>query len=149
MSWRSSNINTCMYASGNIGKPPRSWDHDNREPPPRRWTPMFQCLQGVMDIQSEKPFYVYVANLTAKVVNQPKVLIVAPASNAAICIIHARLHEANKLKDEGPTQTKCHKFYSDPTVGAVRYRLLERRDGQVLGHNERKESDKVSKTDWR
>lgn len=43
---------------------------------------------GVMDILSSKPFYVYMANLTAKPVNFPKFMTVASASNVPSCIIH-------------------------------------------------------------
>lgn len=53
----------------------------------------YQCsmaAQGLMDILSGNPFYFYIANLMAKLVSLPKIMIAATLSNVPLWIIHAR-----------------------------------------------------------
>lgn len=53
-----------------------------------------------MDILPEKRFYVYISDMTSKLVNFPNFIMVAYASSAPTCIIHARDDELHMLTDE-------------------------------------------------
>lgn len=52
--------------------------------------PMFQDRTRSNGYFAWKLFQVYIAKLTAKLAKLSEVMIVAPASNAPICIVHTR-----------------------------------------------------------
>lgn len=99
------------------------------------------------DLSPWKPFYVYIARLTANPVNLLRFMIVPSASNAQTCIVHARRDEPCIWRDEGSSPTNCDQFSSDPTVNAVHYKMPQRCDEQEKRHNSVKVSDKISNTD--
>lgn len=74
---------------------------------------------------------------------------VTHVSRAPTCIIPARDDEPQLLMGENPTPTKQKRSHSDQTLSAVRYNPPECHDGQVSPRNFVKQSDKITKTDWR
>lgn len=52
-------------------------------------------------------------------------------------------------KDEEPTQMKCQKFISNSTIYGVRWKPPELLENQGDRHNIVKETDELSKSDWR
>lgn len=46
-----------------------------------------------MDLQSGIPFYIYMANISAKARSLPKHMIVASATNALMYIVHGQIDE--------------------------------------------------------
>lgn len=105
-------------------------------------------LRGIMNNLPGKPFYVCIANLTAKPANIPKVMIVSSAWNAPIFITYTRDDELHILTDESLVPTQSHKVYSHPTINTLFYKLPERSEEQVDGQKAFKESDKISLMDW-
>lgn len=89
--------------------------------------------RNLMDILPRKQFQVYFVNVTAKPANLPDVMIVALASNAPICVIHATDDELHRSTDECSIPTKCHKFNSDPTINAVQYKYLNAMTCKLIG----------------
>lgn len=71
---------------------------------------------GLMDIFSRKLFYFYVANMTAKVANFSKFMIVAYASRAPACIVHNRDDKMSMFVDAGPFLTQCDRRSTVPTL---------------------------------
>lgn len=82
----------------------------------------FMAARCVMDILPRKQFCVYIGNLTAKEITQPKFMIVAYALNASTCVIHARDDELHLLRDKARMQTQSDKAYSHATTNATYYR---------------------------
>lgn len=75
-------------------------------------------------------------------------MIVACASSAPTCLIHARNDELHMLEGTTLIPSQCDKYNSDPTLNDVWYKLLERCDDQSDRHNTLKHSDEIWKTDW-
>lgn len=111
-----------------------------------------QCSLTPRDLMYTLPgklFYVYIVNMTARLVNLLKFMIVAYLSSAPAWIICARDDGPHVWTNECPIQTKWDTFNSSPTINAVRYRRFEPCNEQVDFHNAVKQSDEVLNTDWR
>lgn len=93
-------------------------------------------------------FQAYIAILTAKCVNLPKMAIVASESNVSTCITHASDDDLYIVEDEGQFPKHCIECISDPTANAVCYKRSERLEEQVAHQKAVKESNIISKTDW-
>lgn len=87
--------------------------------------------------------------MTASPVRFPKFMKVAYAPRAPTCIIHAGDDEPHMWTNEHFIQTQCTKFNSDPTINAAQCKLHKRCDKQMDRNNAKKQSDKISKADWR
>lgn len=64
---------------------------------------------GLIDILPGKPYYVYIADVTAKSDILPKFEIFTFASNTKACIIHVSDDETYILKNEGQVLNQCEK----------------------------------------
>lgn len=64
-------------------------------------------------------FHLYIANLTAKPANLPKLKVVSFGSNAPMHIKRVRDDKPHMLRDEGVILTQCHNFEIDPTLIAA------------------------------
>lgn len=67
----------------------------------------YMATKGVMDILPDVPFYIYIANMSAKAVCQTKCLMVASATNALPHIIHAQSDESD-MPDEPKLDNTIH-----------------------------------------
>lgn len=56
---------------------------------------------GFIDVLLGKPFYVFIASLTAEPMNLSKFMIAAPTSKAPSRIVHARSHESCTTESGG------------------------------------------------
>lgn len=74
---------------------------------------------GLTDILPGKPFYVFIANMTARPDNLPKFMKVAITSNASTCNVYVRDDELHMWKEECRILTKRDKSSSHTTVSAV------------------------------
>lgn len=82
-------------------------------------------VRGPMYILPGNSFHVYIANLTGKPPNLPKLMKGPSASKAPTSIIHVRDDDSNMLKDEGPGSTEYENRNSDSTFNTVRYKQPE------------------------
>lgn len=82
--------------------------------------------KGLVDILPRKPFYMYIANPTARPVNLTRFMIVRYASSAAAYIIHARNKEVFMMIDIGHILRECENRSTDPTVNVFFYKPQER-----------------------
>lgn len=105
--------------------------------------------RDLIDILPGRLFYVDIANMTAKLINLPKFMILAYASSVSTGIFYARRDEPRMLTDGWSILTKCSKFNSDHSIRAVRYKPPRWCQEQVDYYNAVKQSDESSKTDWR
>lgn len=129
---RSTSIhNTDIYASGCTGELSRDRAHDNRNPPPFCRPPVFHDHKSRLNILYCKPFHVYISNMTAKPVTQPKFMGVARASVATKFVINNRNDELYVLRNEGHTSTQCSNESNAHTVNVVGFKLQERGDEQM------------------
>lgn len=83
---------------------------------------------SLTDVLPEKLLHDHISNLTARPVSFWNLMIVAYVSSALTCVTHAKGDESYMLKEEDQIQMNWGKFNSDPTIIAVRYKTLERRD---------------------
>lgn len=84
-----------------------------------------QCpmtTRGLMNILSGKLVYVCIAYLTAKPVKLSKFMIVASASSALLCIMHARNDEPYMTENRGQALKLGN---STNSVRTVQYKLLQ------------------------
>lgn len=81
-----------------------------------------------MDILPGKPVYLYIANLTSNLASLPSLMIVASASSALSCIIHARNEEHCTTEYRGQAAKQCR---SSNLVHSVHYKPLERLNEEV------------------
>lgn len=100
-----------------------------------------------MNILHGKPFYIYIANLIANPLNEPKFRVVVTESNFPTCIIHARDDESHMLKGNSPAWTKYETLNTNTTVDSGPYRRSERQHEEVDLQNAVKIPGKSSKTD--
>lgn len=97
---------------------------------------------------SGKRFHVYIANLTNRLANYSKFMILSSGSNAPACVIYTRDDERYMLKNDGHVSTQCNNESTDPTANFGRYNLQEPRDERVDCHNAVKELNESSQTEW-
>lgn len=70
----------------------------------------FMITPAVMNILQSKPFYVYIANVTAGRLDLPEHLVVASASNAWSCILHKRDDESCSTETKVRPQQKANQI---------------------------------------
>lgn len=95
---------------------------------------MFQDRTGLMGVLFENPLYIYIASMTGKLGNFPKVMKVAYSSRST-CIIHNMGDQLYLSKNECYFLTQYDHGRTDPTVTAVWYKLSKRSDEQVDRHS--------------
>lgn len=115
----------CIYASDSIVQLPRSCAQEDWDPLQRPWTTMFQESMRTEEYSTWKPVNVYISYLTAKLICLPEFMKVPFASNGPNCIVYAKVHKLDMLKDVDPVQTKCDKLNSNSKVEIAPFRLLE------------------------
>lgn len=105
-------------------------------------------LWGFMDTFPYKPFQVSVLYVMARPSSWLKVMIVAYASSAPACIIHAKENEAYMLKNTGQSLTQCDNSSPDPTVKFVCFRQQEPCPQQMDYQEAVKQLDKNLHNEW-
>lgn len=80
-----------------------------------------------MDILPKKPFYIYIANFTAKKIYFLKLMIVATASDAPSCIIQRRDDKQYTAGNRGQASMQ---WDSVTSLHTVHYKPLEHPDKQ-------------------
>lgn len=105
--------------------------------------------RGLVCILQGNPFYLYIANLTAKPAKVPKFVIVRCVPIGPTGIIHAREDTPCMMEDEGPTPKQSDIFKSHPTTNAVRHSPPEHFNDQLVRQNDIEESNEVPNPGWR
>lgn len=85
-----------------------------------------------METIHDKPLYVHIANMTAKLVNLQNFIIVETVSNAPSCLMQARDDKPCITESRGEALTQCSSFI---LVHTAHYQRQERQDTQVNRHN--------------
>lgn len=98
-----------------------------------------------MAILRGKPFYICIANMTAKPGNLSKFITLVYCSSAPTCIIQGREDEPHMLEERGLMSMQNDKCNSEHTANAIRYKLAERSTEQKNRHNAEKYPTKL----WR
>lgn len=88
------------------------------------------------------------ANLKAEEAYLPIFMLVANASNAKKCFIHAIDDESYMLRGEGSNSTQCNKFNSELIPNDAHYKLPEWHHKEVNWLNVVKEPAKIVKIAW-
>lgn len=138
--------NRCVFTSAIFVQLPWSWAHDDCDPLKFCWTLMLQTGQSLQDILSGKWFFVYVMNLTAKLVHLQKFMIVAFALSTPKCIMHVCGNEPCTMGSEG---RDLKKGFSASTVISVHNKPPKRQDKQGEKRNNVRNLYDSWKDKWR
>lgn len=97
--------------------------------------------QPRMNILPGKPFFAKIPNLTDKLANVPKFIMVISVSIARRYIIHAWVAEPDLMESKGHVLMRYYKSSTDTTLNVARYKMPSRRDEHMNRHKAVKSQD--------